>query len=298
MKIATIDTNKGTIRAVLHADKVPKTVANFEKLAAKGFYDGLKFHRVIADFMVQTGCPKGTGTGDAGYKFDDEFHKDLKHSGPGVLSMANSGPNTNGSQFFITHVATPWLDRKHSVFGQVIEGQKVVNAIKQGDKMVKVTVEEAERSRSHVWELTICLPTAAARTRDMNFPVFSSFLRWARGPTGPAMQWIRACYWMLIRFLTRFRYRVRVEGLEKLRDLRGPTLVMPNHPGLIDPPLVLSNVRIPGGIRPIVTTSMYRKPLLYPLMRLVNAVEVPDLEEHSRDAREKTLTMIDTVAEG
>ena len=112
------------------------------------------------------------------------------------------------------------------------------------------------------------------------------------------MQWVRACYWMLIRFLTRFRYRVRVEGLEKLRDLRGPTLVMPNHPGLIDPPLVLSNVRIPGGMRPIVTTSMYRKPLLYPLMRLVNAVEVPDLEEHSRDAREKTLTMIDTVAAG
>ncbi len=112
------------------------------------------------------------------------------------------------------------------------------------------------------------------------------------------MQWMRACYWMLIRFLTRFRYRVRVEGLEKLRDLRGPTLVMPNHPGLIDPPLVLSNVRIPGGMRPIVTTSMYRKPLLYPLMRLVNAVEVPDLEEHSRDAREKTLTMLDTVAAG
>ena len=112
------------------------------------------------------------------------------------------------------------------------------------------------------------------------------------------MQWVRACYWMLIRFLTRFRYRVHVEGLEKLRDLRGPTLVMPNHPGLIDPPLVLSNVRIPGGLRPIVTTSMYRKPLLYPLMRLVNAVEVPDLEEHSRDAREKTLTMLDTIAAG
>ena len=112
------------------------------------------------------------------------------------------------------------------------------------------------------------------------------------------MQWVRACYWMLIRFLTRFRYRVRVEGLEKLRDLRGPTLVMPNHPGLIDPPLVLSNVRIPGGLRPIVTTSMYRKPLLYPLMRLVDAVEVPELEEHSRDARQQTLTMLDTIAAG
>jgi peptidyl-prolyl cis-trans isomerase B (cyclophilin B) len=147
MKIAAIETSKGTIRAVLHADKVPKTVANFEKLAAKGFYDGLKFHRVIEDFMVQTGCPKGTGTGDAGYKFDDEFHKDLKHDGPGVLSMANAGPNTNGSQFFITHVATPWLDRMHSVFGQVIEGQDVVDAIKKGDKMIKVTVTEEAKKK-------------------------------------------------------------------------------------------------------------------------------------------------------
>ncbi len=142
MKIATIETNKGTIRVLLHADKVPNTVANFEKLAAKGFYDGLKFHRVIADFMIQTGCPQGTGTGGPGYKFADEFHKDLKHNGPGVLSMANSGPNTNGSQFFITHSAQPHLDRKHSVFGQVIEGQKVVDTIKQGDKMIKVTVAD------------------------------------------------------------------------------------------------------------------------------------------------------------
>jgi peptidyl-prolyl cis-trans isomerase B (cyclophilin B) len=142
MKVVTIETSKGTIRAVLHADKVPKTVANFEKLAAKGFYNGLKFHRVIEDFMIQTGCPLGTGTGDAGYKFNDEFHKELTHAGPGVLSMANAGPNTNGSQFFITHVATPWLDRKHSVFGQVIEGQDVVDKIKQGDKMITVTVAE------------------------------------------------------------------------------------------------------------------------------------------------------------
>ncbi len=112
------------------------------------------------------------------------------------------------------------------------------------------------------------------------------------------MQWVRACYWILIRFLTGFRYRVRVEGLEKLRNLRGPTLVMPNHPGLIDPPLVLASIRIPGGMRPIVTTSMYRRPLLYPLMRLVNAVEVPELAEQSRGARQQTLTMIDTVAEG
>jgi peptidyl-prolyl cis-trans isomerase B (cyclophilin B) len=142
VKVATIDTSKGTIKAELFADKVPKTVANFEKLAGQGFYNGLKFHRVIADFMVQTGCPKGTGTGDPGYKLADEFHKDLRHSGPGILSMANSGPNTNGSQFFITHVATPWLDGKHSVFGKVLSGQEVVDAIKQGDVMNKVSVAD------------------------------------------------------------------------------------------------------------------------------------------------------------
>ncbi len=142
MKTATIDTSRGTIKLKLHADKAPKMVANFEKLAKQGFYNGLKFHRVIENFMVQTGCPKGTGTGDPGYKFADEFHPDLKHSGPGVLSMANSGPNTNGSQFFITHIATPWLDGKHSVFGQVIDGQDVVNAIKQGDTMKNVTVSD------------------------------------------------------------------------------------------------------------------------------------------------------------
>ena len=142
MKVATIETNKGTIRLELFADKVPNTVANFEKLAGQGFYNGLKFHRVIPDFMVQTGCPKGTGTGGPGYQFKDEFHKDLKHSGPGILSMANAGPNTNGSQFFITHVATPWLDGKHSVFGKVLQGQDVVNAIAQGDKMEKVTVTD------------------------------------------------------------------------------------------------------------------------------------------------------------
>jgi peptidyl-prolyl cis-trans isomerase B (cyclophilin B) len=148
VKVATIETSRGTIRLQLFADKAPKTVKNFEDLAAKGFYNGLKFHRVIADFMIQTGCPEGTGRGGPGYKFADEFHKDLKHSGPGILSMANAGPNTNGSQFFITHVATPHLDGKHSVFGKVLSGQEVVNAIKQGDVMTKVTIaDEADAKK-------------------------------------------------------------------------------------------------------------------------------------------------------
>jgi peptidyl-prolyl cis-trans isomerase B (cyclophilin B) len=143
MKVATIKTNRGDIRLQLHDDKAPKTVANFEKLAADGFYDGLKFHRVIPDFMVQTGCPKGTGTGGPGYNFKDEIHKDLKHDGPGVLAMANSGPNTNGSQFYITHVPCPWLDGKHSVFGRVIDDtQAIVDKVRQGDTMEQVTVAD------------------------------------------------------------------------------------------------------------------------------------------------------------
>jgi peptidyl-prolyl cis-trans isomerase B (cyclophilin B) len=143
MKVATLKTNKGDIRLELFSDKTPKTVANFEKLIGEGFYDGLKFHRVIDNFMIQGGCPKGTGTGGPGYTFEDEFHKDLKHAGPGILSMANSGPNTNGSQFFITHEATPWLDGKHTVFGKVLgDGQKVVNSIKMGDKIEKATVTD------------------------------------------------------------------------------------------------------------------------------------------------------------
>jgi peptidyl-prolyl cis-trans isomerase B (cyclophilin B) len=142
MKVATIVTKRGTIRLKLHDDKAPKTVANFEKLVKRGFYDGLKFHRVIPNFMIQAGCPLGTGTGGPGYTFADEFHKDLKHDGPGVLSMANAGPNTNGSQFFITHVATPWLDRKHSIFGRVIEGQEVVDAIRAGEVMENVDISE------------------------------------------------------------------------------------------------------------------------------------------------------------
>ncbi|TGK52017.1 peptidylprolyl isomerase [Leptospira kanakyensis] len=140
---AIIKTNKGEIRIDLFPDKTPNTVANFVNLAQRNFYNGLKFHRVIADFMIQGGCPQGTGTGGPGYKFRDEFDSSLKHNKPGILSMANAGPGTNGSQFFITHVPTPWLDGKHSVFGAVVDDsdQKVVDAISQGDVMESVTIE-------------------------------------------------------------------------------------------------------------------------------------------------------------
>ena len=148
---AKFNTSKGEITVKLAYDKTPGTVGNFVALAEgklenstkpknTPYYDGLSFHRVIPDFMIQGGCPQGTGTGDPGYKFDDEFHPDLKHSGPGVLSMANAGPGTNGSQFFITHVATPWLDNKHTVFGNVIEGQKIVDEIAQGDSIESLEI--------------------------------------------------------------------------------------------------------------------------------------------------------------
>jgi FKBP-type peptidyl-prolyl cis-trans isomerase len=148
---AKFHTNKGDIYAILEHQKTPMTVANFVGLAegniknkakADGtpYYDGLKFHRVIANFMIQGGCPLGTGTGDPGYKFADEFDESLKHVGPGILSMANSGPATNGSQFFITHVATPWLDNKHTVFGHVIQGQDIVNIIAQHDTIIKLEI--------------------------------------------------------------------------------------------------------------------------------------------------------------
>lgn len=142
MKIACIKTSKGDIRIELYDDKTPKTCENFIKLATEGYYNGLKFHRVISDFMIQGGCPHGTGTGGPGYQFEDEFHPELRHDGPGVLSMANAGPNTNGSQFFITHVACPHLDNKHSVFGRVTEGQDIVNSIAQGDVMESITIIE------------------------------------------------------------------------------------------------------------------------------------------------------------
>jgi len=141
---AIIKTTRGDINLDLYQDKVELTVANFVNLSQKGFYNNLTFHRVIEDFMIQGGCPIGTGTGDPGYKFKDEFHQDLKHDQPGMLSMANSGPNTNGSQFFITHVATPWLNKKHSVFGRVSgsDSQKVVDSIRQDDVIEAIETDD------------------------------------------------------------------------------------------------------------------------------------------------------------
>ncbi len=141
--VAFMETSKGTIRLNLFADHAPLTVANFVNLCQRGYYDGLAFHRVIADFMIQGGCPRGTGTGGPGYQFADEFSAELRHSAPGRLSMANAGPGTNGSQFFITHVATPHLDDAHTIFGEVqnAEDQAVVNNIGQGDKIVGIAIE-------------------------------------------------------------------------------------------------------------------------------------------------------------
>ena len=138
--VAVFDTGKGKIRVRLFADKAPYTVTNFVNLANHGFYDGLNFHRVITDFMIQGGCPNGTGTGGPGYCFADEFNPELIHDRPGILSMANAGPNTNGSQFFITHAPQPHLNGRHTVFGKVMKGQDVVNAIRQGDKIVGIEI--------------------------------------------------------------------------------------------------------------------------------------------------------------
>ena len=140
---ATITTSRGPIHIRLYDEKTPMTTANFVNLAQRGYYDGLNFHRVIPDFMVQGGCPLGTGTGGPGYKFGDEIVADLKHNRPGILSMANAGPGTNGSQFFITHVATPWLDGKHTVFGEVAgaDDQKVIDSIRGEDKIESIRIE-------------------------------------------------------------------------------------------------------------------------------------------------------------
>ena len=158
---AAIETSKGTINLTLFPDQTPVTVASFVNLANKNFYDGLNFHRVIGDFMIQGGCPLGTGTGGPGYRFEDEFDSSLRHDAAGKLSMANAGPGTNGSQFFITHGPTPHLDGAHSVFGEVksADDQAVVNAIAQGDAIVSITVTgdteallEAHADRISEWD--------------------------------------------------------------------------------------------------------------------------------------------------
>ena len=157
---ATIHTSKGNIRLKLFPDEAPLTVLNFINLATKGFYNDLTFHRVIPDFMIQGGCPIGTGTGGPGYRFKDEFSPMRKHDKPGILSMANAGPQTNGSQFFITHVPTPWLDNRHTVFGEVVAGedQKVVDSIVQGDTIDSITIEGeyAELAANHCWVGAAC----------------------------------------------------------------------------------------------------------------------------------------------
>jgi len=135
-----VKTDKGDIEGVLYPGKAPVTVANFLNLAKRGYYNGLKFHRVIPDFMIQGGDPTGTGSGGPGYRFEDECTPELKHDKPGIFSMANAGPGTNGSQFFVTHVATPWLDGKHTVFGSVTKGQDIVNAVAAGDKIKSIEI--------------------------------------------------------------------------------------------------------------------------------------------------------------
>ena len=143
---AVMHTSKGDIKIRLFAAKTPVTVANFVNLAKKGYYDGLTFHRVIPDFMIQGGCPNGSGTGGPGYRFEDECTPELKHDAPGKLSMANAGPGTNGSQFFITHVETSWLDGRHTVFGEVLDAsdQEVVDSIAMGDTIVSIDLENED----------------------------------------------------------------------------------------------------------------------------------------------------------
>jgi peptidyl-prolyl cis-trans isomerase B (cyclophilin B) len=169
---ATIATTKGNIVLSLFDQEAPLTVANFVNLSNRGFYNGLKFHRVIADFMIQGGCPEGTGTGGPGYQFDDEFHASLCHNKAGILSMANSGPGTNGSQFFITHGPTDWLDNKHSVFGVISceQDKRVVDSITQSDEIIEITISgELSRVQECASE---CLPLWNAAL-DKGFPNLS-----------------------------------------------------------------------------------------------------------------------------
>jgi cyclophilin family peptidyl-prolyl cis-trans isomerase len=152
---ANLVTEKGTVRIRLFAEQAPETVNNFVFLAREGYFDGTTFHRVMEGFMAQGGDPTGTGTGGPGYSIRDEFHPNLRHDKPGILSMANRGPNTGGSQFFITHAATPWLDDRHAIFGEVVEGMEVVNALRErdpqsdrepGDRIERVQIEETPRA--------------------------------------------------------------------------------------------------------------------------------------------------------
>jgi peptidyl-prolyl cis-trans isomerase B (cyclophilin B) len=160
---AVMRTDKGDIKLRLFADKAPVTVANFVNLAKRGYYDGLSFHRVIPDFMIQGGCPQGSGTGGPGYQFEDECTPELSHESPGILSMANAGPGTNGSQFFITHIATGWLDGKHTVFGSVIDerDQQIVNSIAVGDTIETISISgeevlvQSQSERIAVWNETL-----------------------------------------------------------------------------------------------------------------------------------------------
>ena len=161
---ATFETSAGPIKVVLFPEQAPVTVANFVNLAQRGFYDGLSFHRVIPDFMIQGGCPLGSGTGGPGYRFEDEFDASLRHDRPGRLSMANAGPGTNGSQFFITHVPTPWLDDAHTIFGEVYgdDDQAIVNAIAQGDRIERIEITgdasallEAQAERVESWNAAL-----------------------------------------------------------------------------------------------------------------------------------------------
>lgn len=161
---ATFETSAGPIKVVLFPEQAPVTVANFVNLAQRGFYDGLSFHRVIPDFMIQGGCPLGSGTGGPGYRFEDEFEASLRHDRPGRLSMANAGPGTNGSQFFITHVPTPWLDDAHTIFGEVCgdDDQTIVNSIAQGDRIERIEITgdasallEAQAERVESWNAAL-----------------------------------------------------------------------------------------------------------------------------------------------
>ncbi len=165
---AVIQTSKGNINLTLFPDKTPVTVASFVNLANKHYYHGLNFHRVIDQFMIQGGCPQGTGTGGPGYQFEDEFDAALKHSAPGKLSMANAGPGTNGSQFFITHIPTPHLDGKHSIFGEVngAEDQEVVDSIEQGDEIISITISG---------DVDDLLTAQASRITDFNASLGKSF---------------------------------------------------------------------------------------------------------------------------